>query len=200
VTPDGLILARITLADEHLGAVPAAVRSVRAASAHVETCAGPTPTGAALWLFAAEGPGSVDAPALAGLAVEALGGATTSAVVTATCTPLSEDPPGDVGSRADWMLPIPYAAPAEEVATLDRWYEEEHIELLLRCPAWLRVRRYAVDTVSHGGWNRLVVHDVADGDVLEAPEVVASMRTPRRVALAARPWFLAGGRRPLRRY
>ena len=192
-------VARIALAAEQVGAVPDVVRSVRAASADVEACAGPSSGGAALWLLAPEGPDHADPAALAGLAVAVLGGAGTPAVVTGTCTPLSEEPPRAVGRRADWMLPIPYEAPADELATLDRWYEEEHVEMLLRCPAWLRVRRYAVDTVAGAEWNRLVLHDLTDGDVLQAPEVVASMRTPRREALAKRPWFLAGGRRPLRR-
>jgi hypothetical protein len=200
VIPGRLAVARIPLADEQRVAVPDAVRSVRAASAHIEACAGSSSAGTALWLFSPEGPGHTDAGALAGLAVAVLGDGATPAVVTATCTPLSEDPPGGAGPRGGWMLPIPYEVPTDEVATLDRWYEEEHTELLLRCPAWLRVRRFAVDTVAGAAWNRLLVHDLATGGVLEAPEVVASMRTPRRLALAARPWFLAGGRRPLRRY
>jgi hypothetical protein len=188
---------RISLADEQLDAVPDAVRSVRAVSAQVEAAAGPTTSGTAVWLLVPEAPGS-DAAALAKLAVESLGEAAVPAVVTATCRPLSDDSPRGAGPRGAWLLPIPYEMPPDDVAMLDRCYEEEHTGLLLRCPAWLRVRRFAVDMVGGAAWNGLLVHDVADDGVLEAPDVVASMRTPRRLALAARPWFLAAGRRPLR--
>lgn len=199
MTPGRVAVARISLADEQLDAVPGAVRSVRAVSAHVEASAGRSTAGTALWLFSPEGPG-LDAAGLAGLAVAALGGERAPAVVTAACRPLSVDPPAGDDPRGEWMLPIPYEVPADDVAMLDSWYEEEHTGLLLCCPAWLRVRRFAVDAVAGAAWNRLLVHDLAGAGVLEAPEVAASMRTPRRLALAARPWFLAAGRRPLRRY
>ncbi len=95
------------------------------------------------------------------------------------------------------LMPIPYSVAGHEADELDRWYAEEHVEMLLRCSDWLRVRRYRVERVSGESWTRLVVHDLAAPDVLERTEVRAAMATPWRQQLARRPWFLAEPRAAL---
>jgi hypothetical protein len=111
---------------------------------------------------------------------------------------------GDVASprysaaRVTHVMPIPYAVPADEIEDLDRWYTDEHVDKLLRCDAWLRVRRYEIEEITGARWNRLVVHDLAADDVLERDEVRSAMATPWRRALADRPWFVAEPRAALR--
>lgn len=100
-------------------------------------------------------------------------------------------------NRVTHVMPVGIAAPPEEAGEVDRWYEEEHNGLLLRCPNWLRVRRYTVDEIDGAGWSRLALHDLASADVLSSPEVRAAMSTPWRDRLVERPWFLAEGRDPL---
>lgn len=108
---------------------------------------------------------------------------------------------GDEGERsveAGWAMIIAYAVPEAELEELDAWYVEEHIEMLLRCPDWLRTRRYEILRGENAGWNRLVVHSLASPGILESPEVRESMATPWRQSFAPRPWFLTGGRDPVR--
>lgn len=95
------------------------------------------------------------------------------------------------GRRATHLLPIPYSAPANEAEELDRWYEDEHTPLVLSVPGWLRVRRFAVEECAGGTWSRLLLHDLADGNVLERPQIKAGMETQWRRKLAATSWFLA---------
>lgn len=105
--------------------------------------------------------------------------------------------PHAAGARVTHVLPIPYSAPDDEVEDLERWYSEEHTEKLLRCDAWLRVRRYRIEAIRGAEWNRLVVHDLAANDVLARDEVREAMATPWRQRLADRPWFMAEPRQPL---
>lgn len=108
---------------------------------------------------------------------------------------------GDEGERsmeAGWAMIIAYAVPEAELEELDAWYVEEHIEMLLRCPDWLRTRRYEILRRENADWNRLVVHSLASPDILDSPEVRESMETPWRQSFAPRPWFLTGGRAPVR--
>lgn len=107
-------------------------------------------------------------------------------------------------SRPDWspervthVMPVAIAAPASAVDDVDRWYREEHTEMLLRCPDWLRVRRYAIASIEGASWSRLALHELASPDVLQSAEVRTAMGTPWRQRLAEQPWFLTEGRTPL---
>src|SRR5262249_13444356 len=106
--------------------------------------------------------------------------------------------PHHAASHVTHVMPIPYAVPAAELDNLDRWYVEEHVEKLLRCNAWQRVRRYEILAITGARWNRLVIHDLAAAEVLERAEVQAAMATPWRQALARQPWFVAEPRVALR--
>jgi hypothetical protein len=95
------------------------------------------------------------------------------------------------------VLPVAIPAPAEHVAELDAWYEQEHGDMLLRCPDWLRVRRYAIESIEGAAWSRLALHDLASPHVLFTPQLRAAMSTPWRARLAEHEWFMAEGRVPL---
>ncbi len=114
----------------------------------------------------------------------------------ALCRLLGDD--GERSGEADWAMIIAYAVPEAELEELDAWYVDEHIEMLLRCPDWLRTRRYEVLQSVNADWNRLVVHSLASPGVLDSPEVRESMATPWRQSFASRSWFLTGGRDPVR--
>lgn len=105
--------------------------------------------------------------------------------------------PGFCARQVTHVMPVAIPAPYDRVNEVDRWYEEEHSELLLCCPDWLRVRRYAVERIDGASWSRLALHDLASADVLSSREVRAAMTTPWRRRLAEEPWFLAEGREPL---
>lgn len=61
---------------------------------------------------------------------------------------------------------------------LDRWYEEEHIPLLLSVPGWIRVRRYLL--VEGLGPRFLAMHDLADLGAFAWPEHQVAASTPWR--------------------
>ncbi len=105
--------------------------------------------------------------------------------------------PNYSASSVTHLMPIPYAVPEDEIEDLDHWYTDEHVDKLLLCDAWLRVRRYEIGAIAGARWNRLVIHDLAADDVLERDEVQAAMATPWRRALADRPWFVAEPRAAL---
>jgi hypothetical protein len=57
------------------------------------------------------------------------------------------------------------------------------------------VRRYKVRPGSAGPpWTHLALHELAGPEALDRPERAAARDTPRRAALANRPWFGGSGR------
>lgn len=143
------------------------------------------------WLIAEAGPDSGAELLLAELADRAR--SERLAAFTASAMGEHRSPRFRPGSVSH-VMPVAIPAPPDEVEEVDRWYEEEHAELLLRCPDWLRVRRYAVEPVMGPAWSRLALHDLSSPDVLTSAHVRHAMATPWRERLGSRPWFLSEGR------
>lgn len=101
---------------------------------------------------------------------------------------------GEIAADAAGALfVVAFAVPEAEEPEFEGWYAEEHVPLLMKVPGWLRVRRYRVRPGSEGpSWTHLALHEIADTTVLDAPERAAARDTPRRAALAERPWFTSG--------
>lgn len=64
-----------------------------------------------------------------------------------------------------------------------RWYEQEHIEMLSKCPGWLRSRRF--ELVEQGGTDEkppkyLAIHEYADEKGIKSAEWKAATSTPWR--------------------
>jgi hypothetical protein len=201
MTESGIVAVRVEYATGAVESVAALARVREAwAGATLDAWGGEVDDHMQLWLLG-ELPTAraEDAAELARIVSEAIGDAAASLDACAGAI-LSEDQEGspDPGG-SPWVMAIPYDVPAGEREELDRWYMEEHTELLLRSRDWLRVRRVAVTGADGVPWNRLIVHDLSSPDVISDPDVVRSMQTPWRRALAERPWFLQGGRRALRR-
>ncbi|MFI6956561.1 EthD domain-containing protein [Nocardia sp. NPDC050408] len=91
------------------------------------------------------------------------------------------------------LFVVAFGVPETDRAEFEGWYEEEHVPLLMEVPGWLRVRRYLVRPGFDGPvWSHLALHEIASPEVLDAPERDAARNTPRRDALASRPWFTSG--------
>ncbi|KJX96223.1 alpha/beta-hydrolase like protein [Zymoseptoria brevis] len=80
----------------------------------------------------------------------------------------------------------------EDLEEVDRWYEEEHIDLVSKVPGWLRTRRFRLVV---GGLNGmpaagevecLAVHDFSHLDALGGPEMKAAMSTAWREKVMAK--------------
>ncbi|MEN2738370.1 hypothetical protein ABCS02_11310 [Microbacterium sp. X-17] len=75
-----------------------------------------------------------------------------------------------------------FPVPAEATEEFDAWFIEEHSQLLLDHEDWLRAR---LVELPGGRFSRLVIHDLANADVLLSPHRAAAGQTERtRVALA----------------
>lgn len=62
---------------------------------------------------------------------------------------------------------------------LDRWYREEHVDLLSKVPGWLRTRRFVTSSIDpKAPIEYLALHDYAPKNGLGGPEFVAATTTP----------------------
>ena len=84
--------------------------------------------------------------------------------------------------------------PDEFTAEFDRWYEDEHVPVLLEAGDWLRVRRYRVLDGTGGPWTHLALHELASTGVMDSPERARARKGPLRDVLAGNDWFARSGR------
>jgi hypothetical protein len=103
--------------------------------------------------------------------------------------------PGDLTGTEHHLFVVAFGVPQEDEPAFEDWYQDEHVPLLMAVPGWLRVRRYRIRPGFDGpAWTHLALHEIAGPEVLDAPERAAARNTPRRYALAAKPWFGDSGR------
>lgn len=99
------------------------------------------------------------------------------------------------------IMLVAFNVPADRTEEVDRWYDDEHISLLMKADGWLRARRYKVLS-SDGGpqWTSMAFHELRDISVMASPERAFARSTAWRAELEKEPWFPAAGRgvfRPL---
>ena len=91
--------------------------------------------------------------------------------------------------EADIVYPVFFKVPAEREREFNAWYDDEHMDILLRCPYWPACRRFRIRNAAPDGWTHLALHYLTDLRALESPERDAARATPWRDRLAAEPWF-----------
>ncbi|KAL9109780.1 MAG: hypothetical protein Q9227_005649 [Pyrenula ochraceoflavens] len=90
---------------------------------------------------------------------------------------------GSVSSPPPVVLVVVLKVKHEDVSEIDRWYEEEHIELLSKIPGWLRSRRFRLnwsEDLEEGITELLAVHDFDRENGLHGPEHQHARTTPWR--------------------
>ena len=69
---------------------------------------------------------------------------------------------------------------SEDQAKFDRWLDEVHIPMLLKCPGMTKVTRYKIAKESQGSPTRLVIYEFKDRKALEeyenSPELAAARK------------------------
>ncbi|EMC93657.1 hypothetical protein BAUCODRAFT_114165 [Baudoinia panamericana UAMH 10762] len=97
-----------------------------------------------------------------------------------------------IGSRGDSKGPAPVQVavsvrlPEADADEFNKWYEEEHIEMLSKVPGWLRTRRFKLEVGGLMGMppagqvELLAVHDYEAKNGLNGPEHKAAAATPWR--------------------
>ena len=91
--------------------------------------------------------------------------------------------------RAPIAYPVFFAVPEAREAEFNRWYDEEHLDILLRCTDWLACRRFRITTPHPAGFTHLALHYLAGIAALTSPEREAARATPWRDRLAVERWF-----------
>jgi len=102
------------------------------------------------------------------------------------------DDAGEESLDAPVLFAVFFSVPDERVEEFNRWYEEEHVQMLLKCKDWLRVRRFEIFEGEPQPWTHLALHYLADISALDSPEREAARDTDWRKRLAEEPWFQAG--------
>lgn len=95
----------------------------------------------------------------------------------------------DAAIDAPVLYAVFFSVPDERASEFNSWYEDEHIEMLLRCEDWLMVRRFEIYDAEPQPWTHLALHYIADMKALASPEREAARNTEWRAKLAAEPWF-----------
>jgi hypothetical protein len=90
---------------------------------------------------------------------------------------------------ADILYPVFFRVPPEREEEFNRWYDEEHLQMLLRSPHWPACRRYLIQNPGAGAWTHVALHYLADLRALESPERDAARSTPWRARLDKESWF-----------
>jgi len=92
-------------------------------------------------------------------------------------------------ARAPIAYPVFFGVPPSREEEFNRWYDEEHIAILLGCEQWLACRRFRLLTPHPDGYTHLALHYLADLRALQSPQRDRARRTPWRDSLATESWF-----------
>jgi len=91
--------------------------------------------------------------------------------------------------EADFLYPVIFNVPAERQSEFERWYVEEHLDILLSCPYWQMCRRLKVIEPQPGAPTHIALHYFTDLLALESEARTRARSTPWRQRFAAEPWF-----------
>jgi hypothetical protein len=87
------------------------------------------------------------------------------------------------------VYPAFLRVPHERMDEVGRWYDEEHLPMLMDCPEWAMVRRFRIAPGQGLDWTHVALHYLADIRALRSPQRDAARATPWRDALIAQGWF-----------
>lgn len=99
---------------------------------------------------------------------------------------------GEESLDAPILYTVYFSVPDERVEEFNRWYDEEHVPMLLECEDWLRVRRFEIYEGEPQPWTHLSLHYLADMSAFDSPEREAARATEWYKSLSQEPWFQAG--------
>ena len=108
-----------------------------------------------------------------------------------TCEQAADEGEATLGP---YLFVVAFTVPEADEGEFNRWYDDEHVPLLLKARDWLRVRRYVVSDGAGGPWTHLALHELASLEVLDSPEREVARTGPLREPLVGLPWFQQSGR------
>lgn len=87
------------------------------------------------------------------------------------------------------LYPVLFNVPAAAEAEFNKWYDEEHLGILLKCPYWPLCRRFKIHKPLPESWTHIALHYLTDLRALESKERDQARATPWRARLAENDWF-----------
>ena len=97
--------------------------------------------------------------------------------------------PAELASQCALSYPVFFGVPDHRTQEFNHWYDQEHLEILLRSPYWLACRRFRLLTPHPSGYTHLALHYLSNISALNSPERDQARRTPWRDRLATESWF-----------
>lgn len=92
-------------------------------------------------------------------------------------------------AAAPIAYPVFFCVPSHREDEFNRWYDEEHLGILLECRHWLACRRFRIVTPHPSGFTHLALHYLDDIAALHSSERDRARTTPWRDRLAVERWF-----------
>ncbi len=96
---------------------------------------------------------------------------------------------GDDIIEAAIVYPAFLRVPDDRMDEVGRWYDQEHLPMLMDCPQWAMVRRFRIRPGQGLAWTHMALHYLTDIRALQSPQRDAARATPWRDALIAEGWF-----------
>lgn len=94
-----------------------------------------------------------------------------------------------LASQCALSYPVFFGVPDDRAQEFNRWYDQEHLGILLCSPYWLACRRFKLLTPHPNGYTHLALHYLSNISALNSPERDEARRTPWRDRLATEAWF-----------
>ena len=107
-------------------------------------------------------------------------------------TEISDHKSNDVGDEsldAPILYTVFFSVPDDWVEEFNKWYNEEHVPMLLKCPQWQRIRRFDVYEGEPQPWTHMSFHYLTDISALDSEERAAARNTEWYKKLSEEPWF-----------
>jgi hypothetical protein len=87
------------------------------------------------------------------------------------------------------VYPAFLRAPHSRLPALSRWYDEEHLPMLLSCPQWVMARRFRITAAQGLDFTHVALHYLTNASALQSPQRDAARNTLWRDSLLAEGWF-----------
>ena len=99
----------------------------------------------------------------------------------------------DGAENSSLDAPILYAVffsvPDDRADEFNKWYTEEHVPMLLKCPDWKRIRRFEIYDGEPQPWTHMALHYLTDVTALDSEERSAARETDWYEKLSEESWF-----------
>jgi len=99
----------------------------------------------------------------------------------------------DGAENSSLDAPILYAVffsvPDDRADEFNKWYTEEHVPMLLKCPDWQRIRRFEIYDGEPQPWTHMALHYLTDVTALDSEERSAARETDWYEKLSEESWF-----------